>query len=715
MAIKMRWNGKSQTMSIAVALNAAVLAFYSGPALAYDTYYWVDSGDNDMAAAANWRLNSATGEVPATFPPTLDIATGGSTHPLLRIPAGSTLSLPNSNSLTVNWIGVEDAKADCTIDLGSASKTLTLFGGGDASFWIGKNYPNGQKVTLKSGTIQRYAGTTRRNNVRLGGAPASRGALATFIADGTDARLDDMAAVLDSGNVVFCLTNGATMRSSQSNAVAIGTGVSNAVFRVAGSGTLFAMTDKSKRGVMMGDADVANPPVRSGGTIEVIDGGVVSNIYGAVGNKSGYHSVLVDNGKWYACNTLSIGANANAHNNRMVVRNKSRYVYAEGISSCNVTVGSSGCGNSLYVEDSEFRASSLYVGYMPGANGNSAVFSNATLSSSMTVYVGGKCTDATAFAATNNSVALIDCEVGSADAGAVQIVVGSGMYASSNRLDLVRTQWYPSGTYFGVAGESPSGSTTPTNQSFNSMRVVDGSFVSYRGGNYFYLGRNGDSNALEIANSSTVDLDCLSIGGSVKNQARPTVGNYVFVGDGSLLDLHQYLFFYPERAKLTISNGTFRARNVINWHYYYSKTQGKTVDNLNDAEADGVTFDTEIKFMGSNPRFEFTNSGRDLGFDAGERLSFVLPELPYAEATIYGARNVNFTNVAGYSFDLSGVGVQGGKYVLAEAAGTLTVRSDELERMNAALPSTRKAKIYVSGKQLILRVGSTLGLSVIVR
>ena len=154
---------------------------------------------------------------------------------------------------------------------------------------------------------------------------------------------------------------------------------------------------------------------------------------------------------------------------------------------------------------------------------------------------------------------------------------------------------------------------------------------------------------------------------------------------------------------------------MINWHNYWSKTQNKNVDNLNDAEADGVTFDTEIKFMGSNPRFEFTNSGRDLGFDASVKLSFELPDAPYANAAIYGARNVNFANVADYSFDLSGVGAQGGKYVLAEAAGTLTVNSAELARMNAALPSTRKARVYVSGKQLILRVGSTLGLSLIVK
>ena len=75
----------------------AAFTMCAGGVLAYDTYYWVDSGNHDMAAAANWRLNSDTGEVPATFPPTLDTATTGATHPLLRIPAGSTLSLPNSS------------------------------------------------------------------------------------------------------------------------------------------------------------------------------------------------------------------------------------------------------------------------------------------------------------------------------------------------------------------------------------------------------------------------------------------------------------------------------------------------------------------------------------------------------------------------------------------------------------------------------------------
>lgn len=216
-------------------------------------------------------------------------------------------------------------------------------------------------------------------------------------------------------------------------------------------------------------------------------------------------------------------------------------------------------------------------------------------------------------------------------------------------------------------------------------------------------------------NSSTLVANNLQIGDYTATQLRPTSGNMLYVGKDSLVRAISHLIVYPERARIVIDDGTFRAESVINWHNYWSKTQNKNVDNLNDAEADGVTFDTELKFMGENPRFEFTNSDRDLGFDAGERLSFVLPELPYANAAIYGARNVNFTNVADYSFDLSGVGVQGGKYVLAEAANALNVNAAELERMNAALPSTRKARIYVSGKQLVLRVGSTLGLSVIIK
>ncbi|MBR2839530.1 MAG: hypothetical protein IKE55_12145, partial [Kiritimatiellae bacterium] len=90
-------------------------AMCAGSLFAYDTYYWVDSGDHDMAAAANWRLNSATGDVPATFPPTLDTATSGNTHPLLCMPTGSTLSLPNNDTLTVNWMSVQDANAECSI------------------------------------------------------------------------------------------------------------------------------------------------------------------------------------------------------------------------------------------------------------------------------------------------------------------------------------------------------------------------------------------------------------------------------------------------------------------------------------------------------------------------------------------------------------------------------------------------------------------------
>ena len=612
----------------------------------------------------------------------------------------------------MNWLGVIDADADCTIDLGSASKTLTLFGGSDASFWIGHNYPSGQKVTLKSGTIQRYSGTTRRNNIRLGAGVTSRGKVASFVADGDSARIVDMQAALESGNVVFCLTNGATFLTSQANAIWHSTAVSNAIFRVAGEGSLFAMTNRSKRGVMMGDGAPAATPVRSGGTIEVIDGGVVSNIWGAVGNNSGYHSVLVDNGKWYACSTLSIGANATADNNRMVVLNKSQYVYAAGINSCQVTVGESGHDNSLYVEDSDFQASVLIVGQKDGSSGNSAVFSNVTFLASTLAYVGGKADVGNAHCATNNSMALVDCKIGTAESPAVQIIVGSGVHACSNRLDLVRTEWYPTGSYFGVGGASGTTSVFPTNQWFNAMRLDDHSLVSYPV-NYVYFGKGGCSNRMEVVNSSTLVANNFQIGDYTSTQLRPTSGNMLYVGKDSLVRVASNFIVYPERARIVIDDGTFRAESVINWHNYWSKTQGKAVDNLNDAVADGVTFDTEIKFLGSKPRFEFTNSGRDLGFDAGERISFVLPESPYAEAAIYGARNVNFTNVAGYSFDLSGVGAQGGMYVLAEAAGALTVNQAELARMNAALPSTRKARIYVSGKKLVLRVGSTLGFFVI--
>ncbi|MBQ2631516.1 MAG: hypothetical protein IJG13_17705 [Kiritimatiellae bacterium] len=701
------------TVGRRVALLTA-FTMCAGGLLAYDTYYWVDSGDHDMAAAANWRLNSATGEVPATFPPPLDTATSGGTHPLLRMPTGSTLSLPNNDTLTVNWMSVQDANAECSINLGAASKILYLFGGGDASFWVGGNYPNGQKVTLKSGTLQRCTGTTRRSNIRLGGATASRGALATFVADGADARIVDMQAVLDSGNVLVCITNGATFHSAQGSAVNINTGVSNAVFRVTGAGSLFAMTDRNKRGFMLGDPAPAATPVTSGGTVEVIDGGAVSNIWGAIGNNSGYHTVLVDNGNWYACGNLDIGANAKADNNRMVVRNKSRYVYAEGIGSCQVTVGGSGHGNSLYVEDSDFEVNSLCVGLKDGAAGNSAVFSNVTFLASTTAYIGGRLDIGSALYATNNSMTLVDCSIGSAESPSMQIIVGAGVHVCSSRLDVVRTEWYPAGSYFGVGGTAPTSTIKPTNEWFNVMRLDDHSLVSYPV-NYVYFGRGGCSNRIEVVNSSTLVANNLQIGDYTATQLRPTSGNMLYVGKDSLVRVTSHLIVYPERARIVIDDGTFRAESVINWHNYWSKTQNKNVDNLNDAEADGVTFDTELKFMGENPRFEFTNSDRDLGFDAGERLSFVLPELPYANAAIYGARNVNFTNVADYSFDLSGVGVQGGKYVLAEAANALNVNAAELERMNAALPSTRKARVYVSGKQLILRVGSTHGLSVIIK
>ena len=690
-----------------------------GGLFAYDTYYWKDSGDHDLANAANWRLNDLSGAVPQSFPPSLDTATSGSTHPLLRFKGKSELNLPNCDSLTLNWLGFLDANDECLIDLGNISKTLYLFGGGDACIWIGLNHPSGQKVTLKSGTIQRYNGTTRRNSIRMGAVNTHRGALASFVADGEDARIVDMTANLDSGNVLFCLTNGATFLSAQKNAISIASSTSNAIFRVAGEGSLFAMTAPSTRGFMLGDGESS---AMSGGTIEVLDGGVVSNAHGVVGNRSDYHSVLIDNGKWYAyCQddvSLYIGAYSTANNNSVVIRNKSHFTRAKDVTLVSVRVGSSGSGNSLYVEDSTFDVNSLRIGYYDGASGNSAVFSNTTFSSSMTVNIGGEATKGTANYVTNNAMALIDCKVGTSSSPSMDIVTGSGVDACSNRLDLVRSEWYPAGAYLGIGGAAGNSSVNPSNQWFNVVRLDDHSFVSYPQ-NYVYLGRGGCSNRLEVVNGSTFIANNFEIGKSAASLLRPTSGNMIYVGKDSLVKISGSLNIYPERAKIVMDSGTLRVGHVVNWHYYYSTEEGNVVSDLKYVEAEGVTFDTEVEFKGSKPRLELTrvddNKDVYLSFDAAVRLSFELPELPYTNAAIYAAEIVEFKRVANYSFDLSKVGKAGGKYVLAEAGDLLKITDDELARMNAALPSDRSAKIEVSGNQLILSVRSMFGLKIIVR
>ncbi len=692
-----------------------------GGLFAYDTYYWQDSGDHNLANAANWRLNDLSGQVPQSFPPTLDTATGGSTHPLLRFKGKSELNLPNCDSLTLNWLGFLDANDECLIDLGNISKTLYLFGGGDACIWIGQNNPSGQKVTLKSGTIQRYNGTTRRNSIRMGAVNTHRGALASFVADGEDARIVDMTANLDSGNVLFCLTNGATFLTTQKNAISIASSTSNAIFRVAGEGSLFAMTAPSTRGFMLGDG--ASSTAISGGTIEVLDGGVVSNTWGVVGNNSGYHSVLIDNGKWYAywqgnIYSLDVGASSTANNNSVVIRNKSHFTRAKDVTSVLVRVGVSGSGNSLYVEDSTFDASSLRIGHKDGASGNSAVFSNTTFLASMNVLIGGETTVGDANYVTNNAMTFIDCKVGTSSSPSMDIVVGSGVNACSNRLDLVRSEWYPAGAYLGIGGAAGNSSVNPSNQWFNVMRLDDHSLVSYPQ-NYVYLGRGGCSNRLEVVNGSTFIANNFEIGKSAASQLRSTSGNMIYVGKDSLVEILGSLTIYPERAKIVMDSGTLRVKHVVNWHYYYSKTHSKIVDKLDDIQADGVTFDTEVEFKGSKPRLELTrvddNKDIYLSFDAAVRLSFELPELPYTNAAIYGAEIVEFKRVANYSFDLSKVGKAGGKYVLAEAGGSLKIKDEELARMNDALPSGRSARIYVSGNQLILRVRGTYGLRMIVK
>ena len=193
----------------------------------------------------------------------------------------------------------------------------------------------------------------------------------------------------------------------------------------------------------------------------------------------------------------------------------------------------------------------------------------------------------------------------------------------------------------------------------------------------------------------------------------------IYVGKDSLVKILGSLSIFPERAKIVMDSGTLSVGHVVNWHYYYSTELGKIVSELDYVEAEGVTFDTEVEFKGSKPRLELTrvddNKDIYLSFDAAVRLSFELPELPYTNAAIYGAEIVEFKRVANYSFDLSKVGKTGGKYVLAEAGGSLKITDEELARMNDALPSGRSARIYVSGKQLILSVRGTYGLRMIVK
>ena len=61
-----------------------------------------------------------------------------------------TLSLPNDDGLTLQDLILQKANQEVELGLG-VNKVLKLFGCADAAIWVGGNYPNGQKVTLRSG------------------------------------------------------------------------------------------------------------------------------------------------------------------------------------------------------------------------------------------------------------------------------------------------------------------------------------------------------------------------------------------------------------------------------------------------------------------------------------------------------------------------------------------------------------------------------------
>jgi len=300
----------------------AGVAVLAGSVFAADNYYWHDTeGDHDIANRLNWTKNNQT-TVPDAFPPPLDTATSGSTHPVIDFKTGGLLALSNNTELTLQDMDFMTANTDWTIDLGHKSKTIKLFGDCNAAAWVGGNDPNGHRVTLKRGTLARYQSTQRHASIRLGASRYLNRKTSYFRVDGPDARINGLMADIQSENCEFCVTNGGTVLISGGYGCRMNPRLPNSRYIVSGAGSLL-QASKGVECFFFGDG-ASNPDSQAGGLV-INDGGAVAGARGIIGNRSSNFYVLMDNGSWTNAEqiVLSASGDGTSTNNLFTAQNKS--------------------------------------------------------------------------------------------------------------------------------------------------------------------------------------------------------------------------------------------------------------------------------------------------------------------------------------------------------------------------------------------------------
>ena len=758
-------------------------------ALAADSYYWVDSGDHDLMNRSNWRLSNTTGSVPETWPPALDTATTGSTHPYIYVPTSATLALPNHASITLNDLIFNTAGTDSVIDLGSKEKTIKLFGNCDSALWVGQNNPDGERVTLKSGMIMNAAASQRNLAIRLGGAMTTDKRMSGFSVDGPDAVVSNLMVNISSPACEFVVTNGGKAYVGGGNyAIRMNQRMKGSAVRVSGAGSVLHHLTRGNTCFMFGD-NITNPDTTSGG-LEITDGGVVTNANGAIGNRAGNFYVKMDDGTWEG-QTLTLGAAGagTSTNNTLTARNGSRlaftssvgigtwgglssaliesselvtptlsiggrgvgYGYSEmtltnatfdvstvyvggsngdGPNACNNTLTirdsiarsktgfyvscrtGGGATNHLVLADSTLALGDIYVGPDNHGGCNTVLVTNCTLSASF--QIGGSAS-ASSSGSSGNAIRIVDSTLGSPAERTTTFEIANGYTdcpSRSNRVELVRSTWYNKATYLGVGGW-PGSTNNKQGNDGNAMILDDHSLVVCTNGSKFYAS------------------DLLGLG--IEGVHRAYTGtNVVYVGKNSEVISTGFLHAAPGGNAFVIDDGLLAPR-YLQLHYFYSEAQGKTLDGMAAAEAEyGKTakeiWGTRFVFKGSHPVLRcpgpiatITNTS-GCGFDRSCIVSFEFPEEPYAQPPLQSSQSVSFADGTTVEFDLSKVGIAGGSYVLADQteSGSLTVSATQLAKMQEALDAAakaveRRARIFVDGKKLVVKVSNKYGLLLIVR
>lgn len=448
-------------------------------------------------------------------------------------------------------------------------------------------------------------------------------------------------------------------------------------------------------------------------------------------NNSGYgHNEMVMSDVDFSvagfyCGGRGAAEGPNCCNNRLEIRDCT----PDPLKTFNVYLSNSAGGsNSVLMADGSYTMGSVVIG-RKGCGWNEFVATNCTIGGDF--EVGGNA-GVVASASSGNCARFIDCTLGTPENRTVTFRVANsnkGYPSASNRIELVNSTWYNNTTYCGIGGWS--GNTRGND--FNSMIVDAGSTaVATNGIDGFRVGGYGFWNRLEVKNGSTFRADSIYLGYTHADYAF-TGTNTLYVGKDSLAWTPSILQMSPGGNIVEIEDGTLRAK-FLQLSYYYSDVKKTIDDNMEQAEKEfekpaGEIWGSRFIFRGTKPvlRCPYDDSTEKSGrsgdeFDRSCIVTFELPEEPYANPPLQSSLKVAFYDGAVVNFDLSKVGITGGKYVLADMteAGTLTVSTEQLAAMQANLTAAatavgRKAKIYVDGKKLVCKVNSNLGTTIILR